>query len=406
MSRIRILYDEWGFGEPHGGVSRLFTEIMKNLPDDFEWILAQSSTVNEYLKLPPFNLPQAKLTFKDFVEHTLCGHCFPGAFRLYKLVATLFPQKFPAYEIQSRARRMAMLKTGDYDIYHVTAAHWKSDDWKIVAGKKPIVVTVHDLIPEIVDHDGEMMSIRGALLEAASHIIAVSENTKRDIQRLYSIPSDKITVIYHGANMKKGENAGERPNDITGVDELDGGRFVLFVGKRDGYKNFAWMVRTLVPLMKDGLKLFCTGVPFSTNERCLFNELGIEHQITQKFVSDAEMQWLFEHAVCFIHPSLYEGFGIPILDAFAAGCPAVLAKTSCFPEVADDAALYFDPMGDGNDLRGLVMRLSDDLTSLRGNGLRMQMVGKGLERIRFFSWEKSAIMTSGVYRSVLLNDCR
>ena len=393
MKPIRILYDEWGFQETHGGVSRLFSEVMKNLPEGFEWILPQTSTVNEYLRNPPFNLPSADLTFRDFVRDTLHGHFFPGANRLYRSLGHLLPRQFPAYEVVSRQERIAALKKGDYDIYHLTAAHWKSYDWKVVAGRKPIVVTVCDLIPEVVGHDAEMMRYRRPLLQAASHIIAITEYTKNDLIRLYGLPPEKISVVYLGANM--GVSRHVRSESVGMLAE--GEPFALFVGKRGGYKNFMWLVTALAPLLKTGLKLFCTGVPFNREEGALFEQLGVSGQVLQKFVSDNELQWLYAHACCFIHPSLYEGFGIPILDAFAAGCPAVVANASCFPEVAGDAARYFDPRGDGADLRKII----SEYIGSGGEKMRNTSSVAGRSRVAMFSWQKCARMTADVYRMLV-----
>lgn len=388
MKSIRILYDEWGFQETHGGVSRLFSELMKNLPEGFEWVLPQVLTVNEYLNSSPFNVPSAKLTYGEFTRSFLKGLAFPGAKRFYCLCGNLFPNVFPAHEVLNRRARMSALKKGAYDIYHLTSAHWYSYDWKVVNGRKPFVVTICDLIPELVVHNRKMERFRRPLLESAAHIIAITEHTKNDLIRLYGIPAEKITVIYLGHNM--GQTV--EPRCIKEVNQVP---FVLFVGKRDGYKNFSWMVRALSPLLKEhNIKIFCTGSAFSDGEKRLFDDLGVVDLVVQRFVSEAEMKWLFENAVCFIHPSLYEGFGIPILDAFAAGCPAVVARASCFPEVAKDAALYFDPCDDGSELRRCLERLKAD------QGLRRALIEAGIRRVQAFSWQRCAQETAAVYSRV------
>lgn len=392
MSRpIRILYDEWGFQETHGGVSRLFSEVMKNLPEGFEWKLTMCCTVNEYLKRPPFNLPSAKLTLKDFVRTVLRGHYFPSANRLYRFLAKMFPGTFPAHEVINRKVRYEAFKKGDFDIYHVVA-----HDWEPVVGRKPLVATVCDLIPELISKDEGALRYGRRLARAVTHYIAISECTKKDLMRVYHVPEEKISVVYLGYNMKNAQgNIGNLPNDILNAP------YVLYVGKRAGYKNFDWMIRALSPLMKnDGgigrLKVFCTGVPFNEEEKALFRTLGIADRVLQRFVTDDEMQFLFEHAVCFIYPSLYEGFGIPILDAFASKCPAVVANASCFPEVAGNAALFFDPRGNGEDLRSHVVKLAD------WSGVcRATLIQRGLVRVKMFSWEKCARETAQVYTDIL-----
>ena len=402
MKSIRVLYDEWVFWGTHGGTSRLFSEVMKNLPEGFEWKLTVVCTPNEFIKAPPFNIPPSRLSYEDFVARILRGHTFPGVHRFYLALGHLFPRLFPVPEVLNRNFRMRELRKGDYDIYHVTAPHWYSFDWKVVAGRKPIVVTVCDLIPEIIAHDGKIAYFRKPLLDAASHIVAITNHTKNDLMRLYNVPEHKISVVHLGANM--GDEAGKGTPDL--FDEsyygVESGRYALFVGKRSHYKNFNWLLEAMAPFLRGEcmngmqcppLKLFCTGMPFDASEVRLMRKLRIENRVVQKFVSDDEMRQVFRNAFCFLHPSLYEGFGLPVLDAFASGCPALLANASCFPEVAGDAALYFDPT-DVEDFR-------EKFTTCFVPGVRNGLIQKGHERERLFSWKKCAKETSLVYEKVL-----
>ena len=388
---IRVLYDEWGFQETHGGVSRLFSEVIKNLPKEFAWEITTKYTSNEYLKASPFNVPVAKMTFAEFRRIWLRGKYFSGANHLYRFLAHLFPSLIQSAEVINKCARIRALKAGNFDVYHADAP-----DLRWVPQNKPIVETVCDLIPEVIYHDPRRYHDREKNISRISHYITISRNTKRDLQRIYGIKDEKITVIPLGYNLRNGLN-------VQGVHlgrlKVEKKKYVLFVGKRGGYKNFNWMVRVISPLLKlQNLKLFCTGVAFSTAEKNLLSELGIEDRTIQAFVSDLEMQALFENAIAFIHPSLYEGFGIPILDAFAAGCPAVIANASCFPEVAQDAALYFDPQGDGEDLRQhIVSLMAGDCES----PLRQALLRKGRDRVKDFSWKKCALETAAVYRKVL-----
>ena len=105
------------------------------------------------------------------------------------------------------------------------------------------------------------------------------------------------------------------------------------------------------------------------------------------------MPSLFHNAVAFVYPSIYEGFGIPILDAFSAGCPVILSNCSCFPEVGGDAALYFDD-GDAETLRTHITSLVQD------KSLRKTLIEKGFKRAELFTWEKCAERTADVYRVV------
>ncbi len=382
---IRILYDDGGFFLPYGGVARYFTEMIKRLPDGFNWKFGLKSTANLYLQAPPYNVPPHSQDVHWFVKNILRGHSFKGVSFVYKLLARLSPKAFPSGELANDRAFKHALEEMDFDVLHITGAHPVRDIWSPVVGKKPIVVTVYDLIPEIINGSKRVQTYRRKLMRDATHVIAISECTKRDLIRIYDVPSEKITVIHLGflkmANVCEVEFELPRP-------------YVLYVGRRDGYKNFRFLVDAISPLLRDGdLHLFCTGGDFSQEEKSLFEGLNISHKVHQRFVADEEMPDLFRKAAAFVYPSIYEGFGIPILDAFSAGCPVVLSNCSCFPEVGGDAALYFDD-GDAETLRSHVVRLLTD------GALRNELIEKGIARANLFTWEKCANETAGIYRKV------
>ncbi len=122
--------------------------------------------------------------------------------------------------------------------------------------------------------------------------------------------------------------------------------------------------------------------------------LRLENAVYRYFVSDAQLDYLYNKALCFVFPSLYEGFGIPILESFAARCPIALSNTSCFPEIARDGGVYFDPY-DEDSVYETLMKLTDD-SSLRG-----ELVAKGSSILQNYSWDKMAAATAEVYRSVV-----
>lgn len=384
---IQILYDAGGFRETHGGVSRYFTEMMKRLPDEFEWKLGMVSTSNAYLLEPPFNLPPHKQTVQDFIRDTLHGHSFRGVSYVYKALACIMPNRFPSGELANQRAMRTVLDDRDFDILHVTHPHPVKNTWRSVVGQKPIVATIHDLIPEILQGNLRVAACRRQLLNDATRVIAVSENTKRDIMRIYGTNESKISVIYHG-NIQESSVITERLKDIPWP-------YILYVGKRDGYKNFTFFIEAIAPLLRQSeLGLFCTGTGFNEQERAMLDRLEIGDKVMQRFVADSVMPSLFANAVVFVYPSLYEGFGIPILDAFSVGCPVILSDCSCFPEVAGDAALYFSPT-DGIALRNNIVNVMNDGT------LRNVLVEKGLRRSRMFSWWKCAKETATFYRDIL-----
>ena len=394
-NKIRVLYDELGFRETHGGVSRYFTELVKHLPADVEGRFSAVCSNNAYLQAAPFNLPRMPQDVQDFIRGPLRGHSFPGVSHLYLVCAKLFPRQFPSGELRNRRAFAAEVAKGDFDILHITDPHPHSNWWKPVLGKKPIVATVHDLIPELFGSNIRVRKLRVQLMNDATHIIAVSQNTKNDLMRLYQVPSEKISVIYHGYLPSQGA---VRPLTRLTCQPATPS-YLLFVGKRGGYKNFDFFIRAIAPLLQQdkALSVFCTGTPFDANEKALFTSLGIESQVAQGFVPDDEMPSVFAHAFAFIYPSRYEGFGIPILDAFAAGCPTLLANASCFPEVADDAALYFDP-DNPESLRDQLSLLLHDAS------LRDRLAAQSRSRLEGFSWPRCAEETANVYRD--LRQCK
>jgi glycosyltransferase involved in cell wall biosynthesis len=111
-------------------------------------------------------------------------------------------------------------------------------------------------------------------------------------------------------------------------------------------------------------------------------------------LTDNQLAYVYSKALAFIFPSLYEGFGIPILEAFSCGCPVLLSNKSCFPEVAQDAAIYFDPQNSESILQAIEKVLID-------KKLRSEKIEKGFKRLRDFSWQKMALHTENVYKSIL-----
>lgn len=386
---IKILYDEGGFNMPYGGVARYFTEMIRRLPEDIAWQLGMLNTRNLYLQKPPYNLPPPEHDVHNFIRNTLKGCSFRGVSHLYRMLAQVMPNRFPSSKLANERFLSQSFNKSDFDIFHFTKAHPDTDVWNPLVGRKPIVVTVFDLIPEIFHINKKVNRFRRKLLKDAAHIITISEWTKRDLVRLYDVPKEKISVIYLGFLKQDGEIRIQSPVVPP---------YLLYVGNRGGYKNFSFFVKAIAPLLKTtDLTLFCTGMPFDFVEVSLLDRLGIADKVMCCFVEDEEMSSLFRGALAFVYPSLYEGFGIPILDAFSAGCPVILSNCSCFPEIAGDAALYFNE-GDADMLCFHILNLMKD------GALRENMLEKGFERVQMFTWENCAERTAEVYRRVHRGD--
>lgn len=383
---MKVLYDHQIFEHQRiGGVSRYFAEIIRHLPFDVSADVSVQYAFNEYLRGMdiPFEWRDQLTSYYSFLPKI----DFRGKKRLYSFLQKKYPEKYPDFYAVNQLKTIEKLQKGDYDIFHPT---FYGDYYLDYLKGKPYVLTVHDMIielyPEFINSP-LFIKRKKKLVDNAAHIIAVSENTKRDIINVFGTPSDKISVTYHASSLIDGGDAPENLPD----------KYLLYVGdRRLGYKNFIFFIGSIQPLLLENKDLYvvCTGDSFTSDEINYFETLGIRDQLKIIFVDDNQMFGLYKSAQMFIYPSYYEGFGIPILEAFQAQCPVVLSNASCFSEVAGDAGVYFDPKSP-EQLRQSVSSL------LNNKQLRQEMTDKGLQRLQNFSWEKSALQTVEIYKEIL-----
>ena len=225
-------------------------------------------------------------------------------------------------------------------------------------------------------------------MHKADRIIAISKSTKKDILRLYpDIDEKKISVIYIGSNFKAG--------DTKERDERFPSRYVLFVGTRRIYKNYDSFFESMIPILEAdrNLHLVCIGGGKFTEQE-LARQKKYEDRIHQMTVDDQTLCYAYSHALCFVFPSLYEGFGIPTLEAFACNCPVVLSNTSSMPEVGGNAVEYINP----NDVNDMTQKIQNVLND---ENLRVRMIEKGREQLKKFDWDEIAQQTIDCYKEVL-----
>lgn len=277
-----------------------------------------------------------------------------------------------------------------FDIFHPTYY----DPYFLGIIKKPIVVTVHDMIHEIYKEYfplSDKTTINKLLLtKAADKIITVSLNTKADLMEILKIPEEKIEAIHLASDFDK--IIAHKPSEIGMLKN-----YILYVGTRGGYKNFYYPVMALAELLKadKNLQILCTGLEFSGPELIFFSELGIKDQVKQIYLrNDHELAWIYQNAALFIFPSLYEGFGFPLLEAFASNCPVVSSTGGSLPEVAGDAALFFDPKN-----RSQIIETTAKV--LYNPEVNRSLVGKGQMQFKKFSWDRCRDATYQVYKTIL-----
>jgi alpha-1,3-rhamnosyl/mannosyltransferase len=283
------------------------------------------------------------------------------------------------------------------DLYH--SPYYLMPYWPGV----PTVLTVYDLIPLLFP---QYVSLRARWLFrwtialsqfVATSIIAISRTTSGDLQTILGVKSDKVTVIPLApdpAFYPRSPTETEPVRRQYGLPES----FVLYVGSNKPHKNLAGLVEawSYLTFHVSRFTLLIAGVwdPRYPQPRLLAERLGLQNIRWLGPVPEADLPALYSMADLFVFPSLYEGFGLPVLEAMACGVPVVCSNTSSLPEVAGDAALLVDP----TDIRALAAAMERALTD---EHLRAEMRARGLERARRFTWEEAARRTLDVYRRVL-----
>lgn len=294
------------------------------------------------------------------------------------------PLRFYGHKINQNITKRCAKRA---DIVHLT--YYNPYALKLKGVKK--VVTVYDMIEEVMRKDSHLdflIEYKRKCIYGADHIIAISESTKRDILRLYpDAGENKISVIYIASSLDVNKQQKMKLPE----------RYILFVGRREGYKNFNTFFSAIYSILKEdrSLHLICIGGgAFSEDEVRMMDE--IQDRVLQINADDAVLTAVYSNALCFVFPSQYEGFGIPTLEAFSCDCPAVISNTSSMPEVGGDAVLYFDP-NDQEEIKRQVERIVYD------EALRTDLVNKGKERLKAFSWNQIAERTIDCYKRVLNN---
>lgn len=270
-----------------------------------------------------------------------------------------------------------------------------SSYYRVPADKsQPSVVTVHDFtyekfrggLPKLIH-----VMQKGAAIRGASGIVCVSENTKRDLLEYYpGIHEERVRVIYHGVSESY------RPLGQAARAALDSRLanvpYVLFVGGRHSYKNFKVAVEA-VSLLPDFWLVSAGGGAFSKEEQALVDKYIPNRYLLFPSVQDEVLNGLYNCAQVFLYPSAYEGFGLPLLEAMAAGCPVIAANRSSIPEVCGDSAVLLDEI--------TPEVIAEQISGLGVSSSRDEIVARGFERVKQFSWEKCYAETLSFYKSVM-----
>jgi glycosyltransferase involved in cell wall biosynthesis len=373
---MKISYDSQIFSaQTYGGVSRYFCEIASRIAQatNVDVSISAPLYVNEYLR--------------EIQTGIVKGFAAPSLGR--------FDSRYSRLVFRGLSLGMCdlQLRSQCPDIVHET--YYFSNALGPSRSKR--VLTIYDMIHERFRSQFPLgdKTIRYKELSAkrADHVICISESTRRDVIEILGISPDKTSVIYLGFDLMS-----DAFNEIT---ENFGGipsPYLLYVGNRGGYKNFLRLLEAYASSdqLRSDFSLVCFGGGRFTQEE---QESVIRHglsfdRVIQLGGSDKILSKLYANASAFIYPSLYEGFGIPPLEAMAHNCPVICAKTSSIPEVVGDAGEYFDPT-DLDSMRAAIERVvcSSAHTKL--------LISKGRSRLSYFSWDRCAMETLDVYKSLV-----
>ena len=364
---IKVAYDYQTFTQQkYGGISRIFSEISSLISksNDFDVeiyaglyqsiYLSQKSGVK--IKGKHISYPPKTLKFFNKVNEKFCK---------------------------------ALLEITRPDIVHETYYGML----RCAPKSSKVVTTVHDMIYEKLINNKQskrFSNIKSMAINRADHIICVSENTKNDLLEILNISPEKISTIYLGRSI----NINSVENEALIADP-----YLLYVGERvPEYKNFERLIRAYgaSKLLQKEFKLVCFGPkPFSKKELDMFKDVGIDiKNILYYSGSDFILENLYSYAQALVYPSLYEGFGIPPLEAMSSNCPVVCSKVSSIPEVVGNAGEYFNPY----DVDSILQAIENVVFS---STHKQTLISRGRERAKFFNWDKCANETEKVYRRLL-----
>jgi glycosyltransferase involved in cell wall biosynthesis len=375
--------------QAHGGISRIFSEIlprMCGMDDSLHITLLSEGELKQ-------SLP----------EHGRITHqTIPPVLRyLGPVFRYLRPRRVwkPVIPLARRFVRRLWIGRGGGKIWHSTyftmPERWNG------ASVVTVVDMVYERFPDLFvgpeedqfklkrDYDQFLTEKRGCVL-AADAVLCISDTTRRDVQHFYSMNSDRLHVIPLACSDAFRQL--EQRHEV--FEASTRGPFLLYVGSRVHYKNFDGFLKAYNTWSgREEIALVVVGGPWSASEEGRLVELGIRdqvHLITD--VGDETLCHLYNQAAAFVHPSLYEGFGIPLLEAMACGCPVVASRIPSTREVGGEIPIYFEPTEVDDLLAALDIAISE--------GRNSERVQAGLERAKSYSWDRTAVQTLEVYRQI------
>jgi len=365
-----IFYDSQVFRlQAYGGISRYFVNLAKRVALEEEVVISASLHINNYLSLlPPGIVKGAKLAWRP-------------------------PKSARALDWVSGVIDKMVISRSSPDVLHETYYSYESAGPASI----PTVLTVYDMIHErfayYFSKKDDIACRKAAAVSRATHVICISQNTRRDLIDLYDVDPAKVSVVHLGYDVLK-----------ASVDSAEGAStifktvpYLLYVGDRAPYKNFNGLLQAYASSawLRDNFIIVCFGGGyFRAEELELIRALAIKpYQIEQIGGGDDMLAAYYQNAAAFVYPSLYEGFGIPPLEAMALGCPVICSNTSSIPEIVGDAGEYFEP-ANVESIRASVEHV------LQSSERRAELIRKGFKKCAEYSWDRCASETLEIYRGL------
>jgi glycosyltransferase involved in cell wall biosynthesis len=362
---MKILFDPQVFQLGYSGMRRYYSVLYSGLRDaGIEIVYPQKS---------PFS--------PEPIEQTYWEKPLPK--KVKRVV-----DKFTFYRI--REHYYKAISTIEYDLVYITSPSFETKFLNHIQNK-PFVMTVHDTMQiarglhTLVDQPRDTMAL-GYLANHAERVATVSSYTKNDLCNQYMVEPAKTQTV-HLANFLSSD-----AEMITDLPE----RYILNVGSRNGRKNFYAWIKAVASSLKNhpDLYVIITGA-LTRYEEHFYEKLGVSNQILiRENVTDAQLVTLYQRALCLVYPTLYEGFGLPVIEAMANGCPVIASHYTSIPEVAGQAALYIDPMDPKSMLNAFEKFVETPI-------LQKELSEKGLEQSQKFSKEKFITGMINVFESAV-----
>ena len=259
------------------------------------------------------------------------------------------------------------------------------------------VVTAADMIHELFQShfskNDKTAKRKRESFNRADHIFSISNHTKNDLVELYGINESKISVVHLGVDIKRFQQQNSIKLDVNPP-------YILYVGDRGGYKNFDRFIKACgqSKIIKNNIKILAFGGgAFSDGESLAIRNLGFKgNSVMQVGGDDETLAYLYANAICFVYPSLYEGFGLPPLEAMASGCPVVSSNTSSMPEVINQAGEFFDP----SETEEICHAIEKVIIS---EERRKELIELGFKNVSLFSWDNTVSKTLEIYKGLIGN---